>query len=95
MSFTAAQLSVLAYANGFTHWHYRSADPLPAILAPAYFAPAVDMLRPGDQVTVNLLEGDTIGLAHCVVACIRDRAQPQLALLAATTADTRIRQAAA
>jgi hypothetical protein len=84
MSFVAAQLSVLAYANGFTHWHYRSADPLPEILSTAYFALAADMLRPGDQMTVNLLASSAIGLAQCVVAGIDDQARPQLALLAAT-----------
>ena len=40
MAFLARELSVLAYANGFTLWHYRtSADDL---LTPGYFDSAQD-----------------------------------------------------
>ncbi|MDY0872499.1 hypothetical protein [Dongia rigui] len=93
MRFDPTQLSVLAYANGFTHWHYRSADPLHGILAPAYFSAAAEMLRPGDQITVNLLEGNTIGLAHCVVTGISD-ADPRIALVGASAMPEALRRAA-
>ena len=58
MAFDSAELSVLAYANGFTLWHYRTADR-PADLMPAnpgngYFAAANELLRPGDQIIANL-----------------------------------------
>ena len=57
MAFDSAELSVLAYANGFTLWHYRTADR-PADLIPAhpgngYFAAANKLLRPGDDVGRN------------------------------------------
>jgi hypothetical protein len=51
MSFAARELSVLAYANGFTLWHYRtSSDDL---LGPGYFDSAQELLREGDQIIAN------------------------------------------
>jgi len=51
MSFLARELSVLAYANGFTLWHYRTgADDL---LTPGYFDAADELLREGDQIIAN------------------------------------------
>ena len=35
MAYNAAHLSVLAYANGFTLWHYKTADTAATALAPA------------------------------------------------------------
>ena len=37
MACLARNLSVLAYANGFTLWHYRTGEPLAAVLAPELF----------------------------------------------------------
>ncbi|MDO8534378.1 MAG: hypothetical protein Q7S17_06515 [Xanthobacteraceae bacterium] len=58
MAFRPRELSVLAYANGFSLWHYRTADPLDDILAVdggiAYFDAARDQLREGDQIIVTL-----------------------------------------
>jgi hypothetical protein len=64
MAFNALELSVLAYANGFTLWHYRTADPSNLLTAAdtaagaisgSYFAGAGELLRPGDQIIVSLL----------------------------------------
>jgi hypothetical protein len=59
MPFSSRELSVLAYANGFTLWHYRTSDPAPALLAPGgvYFAAADELLRPGDQIFLSLTGG--------------------------------------
>ncbi|WP_374656148.1 hypothetical protein [Dongia sp.] len=102
MSFCAADLSVLAYANGFTHWHYRTPDPLGQILGPAdgandnaYFAAAGEMLRPGDQITINLVSSGAIGLAQLVVAALPSPARPQLKLLAASESAAQVMIAAA
>ncbi|WP_374314463.1 hypothetical protein [Dongia sp.] len=85
MSFCAQDLSVLAYANGFTHWHYRSPDDLASILADdRYFAPAATMLRPGDQITLNLIGADGISLAHLGVTAIAAPDRVVATLLAAT-----------
>ncbi len=53
MPYTARDLSVLAYANGFTLWHYRSPDPLPRLMSDDYFAPGREMFRLGDFLMVN------------------------------------------
>ena len=45
-------LSVLAYAQGFTLWHYRTDKP-GEVLAPGFFNDAVDMLAVGDQITAS------------------------------------------
>lgn len=77
MSFCAQDFSVLAYANGFTHWHYRTRDSLDQLLSPgrgandnAYFAAAAEMLRPGDQITVNLIAEGRVDLATLVAASL-------------------------
>lgn len=44
-----ADLSVLAYANNFTLWHYKCRDA-DALLSTNYFKPAHDMLREGDLI---------------------------------------------
>jgi len=54
MAFRARNLSVLAYANGFTLWHYITEDTDAGVTAPGYFDPAAEMLRVGDVVIANL-----------------------------------------
>ena len=66
MSFVIRDLSVLAYANGFTLWHYRSAaDLLPAVQKAGYFDDAVDMLASGDMLLVSAPDG---GRVMCIAA---------------------------
>lgn len=58
MAFTIRNLSVLAYANGFTLWHYRTAaDVLVRVEKPGFFAAAADMLTGGDIVMVSAMDG--------------------------------------
>jgi hypothetical protein len=73
MPFSARELSVLAYANGFTLWHYRTADPLAALLAVdgSYFAAADELLRPGDQILLSLADGPRAAGAAISVASVR------------------------
>lgn len=52
MSFKAADLSVLAYANNFTLWHYVTEDD--DITTSGYFDKAADMLRVNDLVIANV-----------------------------------------
>lgn len=52
MSFESKNLSVLAYANGFTLWHYTTVDT--AVSGAGYFNGASDMLRIGDIVIANV-----------------------------------------
>lgn len=81
MSFNAQDLSVLAYANGFTHWHYRTRDSLEQILS-GYFAGAAELLRAGDQITVTLLGPNRADLASFAVTDMPASRPPHLALLA-------------
>ena len=54
MAFSIRRLSVLAYANGFTLWHYKSGPDAPLeASAEGYFDDAADMLAAGDMVMVS------------------------------------------
>ncbi len=53
MAFQSKDLSVLAYANGFTLWHYTSADTAADMDTAGYFNDAADMVRVGDMVMAN------------------------------------------
>ena len=59
--FAVRQLSVLAYANGFTLWHYRSACSLAAVCAPGFFRDGTDMLNAGDVMMLNGSDGAGVG----------------------------------
>ena len=54
MAFTASNLSVLAYANNFTLWHYTSKDTAATIEGSNYFNNAADMLRVNDLIITNV-----------------------------------------
>ncbi|GJL84239.1 MAG: hypothetical protein DHS20C02_00140 [Micavibrio sp.] len=54
MAYKASDLSVLAYANNFTLWHYTTTDDTTAIETAGYFDSAVDMLRLNDLFIVNI-----------------------------------------
>ncbi len=66
MAFTFRNLSVLAYANGFTLWHYKATgDCLEQVGQSAFFANVDDMLAAGDIVMVSAIDGARI---FCVSA---------------------------
>lgn len=54
MAYQSRDLSVLAYANGFTLWHYTTADAAASVDSTGYFNAAADMLRAGDIVIANV-----------------------------------------
>lgn len=51
MAFVNKNLAVLAYANGFTLWHYTTSDA--DVETANYFDEAANTLRVGDMVLVN------------------------------------------
>lgn len=53
MAYNPTDLSAIAYANGFTLWHYRTSDEAAEIDNVGYFNPAGRMLRVGDFIFVN------------------------------------------
>lgn len=61
MAFAVRNLSVLAYANGFTLWHYKAgADALDDVAGKGFFTSAADMLAAGDMMMVSAHEGARI-----------------------------------
>jgi hypothetical protein len=54
MAFAIRDLSVLAYANGFTLWHYKTGkDSLLDVARDNFFVDASDMVAAGDMVMVS------------------------------------------
>jgi hypothetical protein len=61
MSLQIDDLSALAYADGFTLWHYRSStDTRAALSAQGYFAGVNHMLRPGDMILARGTDGSAL-----------------------------------
>jgi hypothetical protein len=71
MAFAIRNLSVLAYAQGFTLWHYRANVPTLAatlvppasvaeVAAPGFFDAASDMLAAGDMLLVSTPQAGTV-----------------------------------
>ena len=63
MAFSPRNLSVLAYANGFTLWLYKTPDRLSDVDEARYFGPAEDLLANGDVVMVSAADGARISAA--------------------------------
>jgi hypothetical protein len=58
MAFAIRNLSVLAYAQGFTLWHYKGgAATLEQAGTHGFFDDASDMLEPGDIMMVSAADG--------------------------------------
>lgn len=57
--------SVLAYAQGFTLWHYRLEEQaLESALSPGFLNDCTDMLKTGDIVLFSGVSGATISLVR-------------------------------
>jgi hypothetical protein len=61
MAYNPHDLSVLAYANGFTLWHYTTTDDAATSDTVGYFNKAADMLRVGDIIIANVDTDGTPG----------------------------------
>ena len=61
MAYNPKNLSVLAYANGFTLWHYTSTDDGTVVDNTGYFNAAADMLRVGDMILANVATSSSPG----------------------------------
>ncbi len=61
MAFTIRNLSVLAYAQGFTLWHYQGAeDGIDTVASPDFFEDAGDMLAAGDMLLASASDGGKV-----------------------------------
>ena len=58
MSFESKDLSVVAYANGFTMWHYETDDK--TIMEEGYFNDAANVMKVGDMLVANVSHGSTL-----------------------------------
>ncbi|MAZ00494.1 MAG: hypothetical protein CMH32_08185 [Micavibrio sp.] len=54
MAFKSSDLSVLAYANTFTLWHFKTVDTAAEVIASNYFDKAANMLRVNDLIIINV-----------------------------------------
>ncbi len=61
MAYLSKDLSVLAYANSFTLWHYTTFDS--AVTGAGYFNSAASMLKVNDLIIANI---DTDGTPSTV-----------------------------
>ena len=53
MAFQNKNLSVIAYANGFTLWHYAGAETLATISANGFFNSVKSLMNVGDVIIIN------------------------------------------
>lgn len=64
MAFSSESLSVMAYANGFTMWHYRApvADNETVLFVKngTYFAGAIDLMRKNDLLFLEYVTGSAL-----------------------------------
>ena len=60
MAFQNKDLSVIAYANGFTLWHYSAAETLSTITANGYFNNVKTLMNIGDIIIINASDNTAI-----------------------------------
>ncbi len=68
MALKLSDLSVLAYANNFTLWHYRTTDA--AVTGTGYFNNASDMMNVNDLIIANVATGGTPATKFYIVTGI-------------------------
>lgn len=57
MAFMNRNLSVIAYANGFTLWHYTTEDTIAEVEDPSYFTRVWTLMNAGDIIIINCADG--------------------------------------
>ena len=60
MAFQNKNLSVIAYANGFTLWHYKESATLATLTASGYFSSLKNLMNTGDMILINGSNGSAI-----------------------------------
>lgn len=61
MTFAIRNLSVLAYAQGFTLWHYKATGAtLASVQARGFFHPAADLVAGGDMILISASDGGAV-----------------------------------
>lgn len=57
MAFMNRNLSVIAYANGFTLWHYTTGDEIKEVEDLSYFTKVWTLMNTGDIIIINCADG--------------------------------------
>ena len=78
MAYNPHNLSVLAYANGFTLRHYKTVDTAATADTTGYFNGAAAMLRVGDMIFANVETAGTTGSVRCSPERCRRPAYPHV-----------------
>lgn len=60
MAFQNKKLSVIAYANGFTLWHYAASETMEAITTSGYFNNVITLMNTGDLIIINASDNTSI-----------------------------------
>jgi hypothetical protein len=60
MAFANKNLSVIAYANGFTMWHYGASEKIADISKPGYFNNVKTLMNIGDVIIVNACDNTAL-----------------------------------
>ena len=60
MAFQNKNLSVIAYANGFTLWHYAADENLAVVTGAGYFNGVKTLMNTGDIVIINAADNTAI-----------------------------------
>ncbi len=60
MAFQNKNLSVIAYANGFTLWHYSASETMATIGANGYFNNVKTLMNIGDVIIINASDNTSI-----------------------------------
>jgi len=70
MSMNSKNLSVLAYANGFTLWHYKTADAKATVTGEGYFNSVANIFTVGDLIVTSMSIEGTMETKIYVVSSI-------------------------
>jgi hypothetical protein len=65
-AFKVRNLAVLAYAQGFTLWHYKAPHALAPTMVPGYFTPFADNIGTGDMIMISATDGGKIVIVEIV-----------------------------
>ena len=68
MSMKLSDLSVLAYANNFTLWHYKTDDAV--VTTSNYFDSAADMVNPNDLIIATVDTDGTPATQFYIVSAV-------------------------
>ena len=60
MAFATENLNVIAYANGFTLWHYVANETLATITASGYFNAVKTLMNTADVIIINASDKTSI-----------------------------------